>query len=108
MPRAGDGWYELTTRDARAGTRYRYRIDDELTVPDPASRYNPSDVHGASEVVDPLRVRLATMRTGAAGRGTRRSIYELHVGTFTAEGTFAAVDERLDHLVRRWASPRSS
>ena len=53
MPRDAAGWAERVTRDAPAGTRYSFRIDGELLVPDPASRYQPLDVHGPSEVVDP-------------------------------------------------------
>src|SRR5262249_44989673 len=47
------GWHELVTDRARAGTRYRFVLPDGLRVPDPASRYQPEDVHGPSEVVDP-------------------------------------------------------
>jgi len=54
MTRDALGWAEHVTRDARAGTCYRFRIDSDLLVPDPASRFQPSDVHGPSEVVDPL------------------------------------------------------
>src|SRR5437762_3244803 len=46
MPRDVDGWCERIIGDARAGLRYRYRIDGATCVPDPASRYNPDDVHG--------------------------------------------------------------
>ena len=70
------------TREAPPGTRYRYRIDGELLVPDPAARFQPGDVHGASEVVDPL----AYAWTDAAWIGLppeRLVFYELHVGTFT-------------------------
>jgi len=52
-----DGWYEALYARATPGTRYRYRVDGELEVPDPASRYNPGDVHGVSEVVDPAAFR---------------------------------------------------
>src|SRR5438552_19115418 len=52
MPRDRDGWYE-SIQPARAGARYRFRIDGELPVPDPASRFQPDDVHGASELIDP-------------------------------------------------------
>ncbi|HEY7868448.1 MAG TPA: malto-oligosyltrehalose trehalohydrolase, partial [Methylomirabilota bacterium] len=48
-----EGWVEFFAR-APAGTRYRFRIDGQALVPDPASRFQPDDVHGASEVVDPL------------------------------------------------------
>jgi malto-oligosyltrehalose trehalohydrolase len=92
-----DGWFELLVEDANAGTRYRFRIDNGLEVPDPASRFNPDDVHGASEVVDPE----AFEWTDDPWRGRpwrEASIYELHVGTFSPEGTFAGVMHRLDYL----------
>ena len=96
MPRDADGWCELVV-DAPAGTRYAYRVDDALDVPDPASRYNPDDVHAASEVVDPLTFEWTD--GGWRGRSWRDAvIYELHVGTFTPEGTFSGVESRLDYL----------
>src|SRR5216684_4119899 len=52
MARAGGGWFELTTAAARAGSRYHYVVDGQA-VPDPASRHQPEDVHGPSEVIDP-------------------------------------------------------
>jgi malto-oligosyltrehalose trehalohydrolase len=96
MPVMGEGWRELTV-DAPAGTRYRYRIDGNLEVPDPASRYNPEDVHGPSEVIDPRTFDWSD----AEWHGRRWSeavLYELHVGTFSPEGTFAGVERRLDYL----------
>ncbi len=98
MPRDAGGWAEYVTRDAPPGTRYRYRIDGDLLVPDPAARFQPGDVHGASEVVDPL----AHPWTDTAWIGLppeRLVFYELHVGAFTPAGTYAGVAERLDHLV---------
>jgi malto-oligosyltrehalose trehalohydrolase len=94
-PRDG-GWFE-TIAEAPAGTRYRYRIDGRTDVADPASRRNPDGVHGASEVVDP---RAHDWRDGHwRGRPWHEAvIYELHVGTFTPEGTFAAAMARLDYL----------
>lgn len=91
------GWYELTTSAARVGTRYRFVLPDGLRVPDPASRYQPEDVHGSSEVVDPA----AWMWDDAGWRGRAWNdavIYELHVGAFTPEGTFRAAIDKLDHL----------
>ncbi|HEY4139117.1 MAG TPA: alpha-amylase family glycosyl hydrolase, partial [Casimicrobiaceae bacterium] len=96
--RDSDGWFERNIAGAGPGTRYRFRVDGGTEVPDPASRFNPDDVHGASEVVDPLAYewRDADWR----GRPWHEAvIYELHVGTFTTEGTFAGVERRLDHLV---------
>jgi len=53
MRAQAQGWFEATMPDAGPGTRYRFRIDGDLIVPDPASRFQPEDVHGPSEVVDP-------------------------------------------------------
>ena len=50
----GDGWFHLIVYEAGPGTLYMYSIEDELKVPDPASRHQPADVHGPSEVVAPL------------------------------------------------------
>src|SRR5262245_581594 len=97
MTRDAGGWAEYVTREAPAGTRYRFRIDGDVLVPDPASRYQPADVHGPSEVVDPN----AHAWTDAAWAGVaaeRLVFYELHVGTFSREGTFAGVAAHLDHL----------
>jgi maltooligosyltrehalose trehalohydrolase len=98
MSAQADGWFELVTAEARAGTRYRYRIDEKSEVPDPASRSNPDDIHGPSEVIDP-----ATFEWDDGdwrGRPWHQAVvYELHVGTFSPEGTFAGVEKKLDHLV---------
>ncbi|MDX1654321.1 MAG: alpha-amylase family glycosyl hydrolase, partial [Candidatus Competibacteraceae bacterium] len=98
MEDQGGGWYQVEAPQAHQGSRYGFIIDDNLRVPDPASRYNPADVHGPSQVVDP---RAFAWRDGHwRGRSWEEAvIYELHVGTFTAQGTFAAAVERLDHLV---------
>jgi maltooligosyltrehalose trehalohydrolase len=91
-----DGWY-ATTAPAAAGDRYSYRINDEIDVPDPASRFQPDDVHAPSEIVDPKRFRWDDRNwTGRAWE--EAVIYELHVGTFTPEGTYAGVQSRLTHL----------
>ncbi|HEY6927845.1 MAG TPA: malto-oligosyltrehalose trehalohydrolase [Steroidobacteraceae bacterium] len=98
MEQQPEGWFELITAEARAGTRYRYRIDGKQEVPDPASRANPHDIQGPSRVVDPLDFEW----DDEAWRGRpwhEAVIYELHVGTFTPEGTFAAAEQKLGHLV---------
>jgi len=91
------GWFEVVTDAAKPGTLYRFQIDDGQEVPDPASRFQPRDVHGSSEVIDPH----AFDWQDAAWLGHRWEeavIYELHVGAFTPAGTFASVCERLDYL----------
>ena len=92
------GWHELVVADAGPGTAYAFRVKDALAVPDPASRCNPWDVNGPSAVVDP---RAFEWSDGAwRGRPWHEAVvYELHVGAFTAAGTFAAAIDRLDHLV---------
>lgn len=94
----GEGWHELVTRAARAGSRYRFVLPDGCCVPDPASRHQPEDVHGPSEVIDPTAY---PWRDGAwRGRPWHEAVlYELHIGTFTPEGTFRSAIARLDHLV---------
>jgi maltooligosyltrehalose trehalohydrolase len=93
-----DGWHTLAVADARAGTRYRFRIDGGLEVADPASAFQPDDVTGPSEVVDHAAYpwRTADWR----GRPWEEAvILELHVGTFTPQGTFRAAIDKLDHVV---------
>jgi malto-oligosyltrehalose trehalohydrolase len=94
-----NGWFTLETAAARPGTRYRFRIDGGPEVPDPASRYNPEGVHGASEVIDPGAYAWTDEGWRTPPWHTA-VIYELHVGTFNAPGTFASVAARLPHLVR--------
>ena len=93
-----EGWCVATVDGARAGNRYQFRINGELLVPDPASRFQPDDVHGASEIIDPT----GYVWNDADWQGhpwEEVVLYELHVGTFTPEGTFAAAIGKLDHLV---------
>ncbi len=97
MARAGGGWWQLDCTQAAQGSRYRFQIDGGLLVPDPASRANPDDVHGASRVVDPLAFDWDDGNW--RGRPWEEAvIYELHVGTFTPQGTFAGAQSKLDHL----------
>jgi maltooligosyltrehalose trehalohydrolase len=93
-----DGWYEARIKGLQAGALYKYRIDDELEVPDPASDFQPNDVNGPSEVIDHERFdwRMAHWR----GRPWAEAVItELHIGTFTRSGTFRSAIERLDALV---------
>jgi maltooligosyltrehalose trehalohydrolase len=97
MARDAEGWHRLAVSGARAGDRYSFRLPNDLRVPDPASRRNPEDVHLASEVVDPRAYHWGD--DAWVGRPWSEAvIYELHVGTFTPEGTFAAAQRRLPEL----------
>jgi maltooligosyltrehalose trehalohydrolase len=93
------GWFECEVGKAGVATRYAFRIDGGLTVPDPASRCNPDDVHAPSALVDPAAFDWPD--AGWRGRPWEEAVvYELHVGAFTPQGTFAAAIERLDDLAR--------
>ena len=93
-----DGWFECTVPDAVAGTLYQWRIKGGLVVPDPASRFNPMGVHGPSCVIDPHRF---AWDAGWKGRPWSEAVvYEMHVGTFTPEGTYAGAEAKLQELAR--------
>jgi malto-oligosyltrehalose trehalohydrolase len=97
MAHQPEGWFELVTVGAHPGSRYRYVLQDGLQVPDPAARFQPEDVHGPSEVIDPA----AYDWKDADWRGRpwdEAVVYELHIGTFTPEGTFRAAIGKLDYL----------
>jgi maltooligosyltrehalose trehalohydrolase len=98
MTPEADGWHGITTELAGPGYYYQYLIDGKHYVADPASRYQPLDVHGSSQVID---ANAWQWQDGDwKGRPWQEAVfYELHVGTFTEEGTFAGVKKRLDYLV---------
>lgn len=92
-----DGYFSGLDPDGRAGELYRFEVAN-ARVPDPASRYQPLGVEGPSQVIDPREYNWITPGWRPPPmRG--RVIYELHVGAFTAEGTFRAAVNRLDALV---------
>lgn len=98
MHRLEDGWHELNLDRSNSGDHYRFLLPDGLLVPDPASRFNPRDVHGVSEVIDPRAFEWTD--DSWCGRPWEQAvIYELHVGTFSVAGDFAGVEARLDYLV---------
>ncbi len=97
MERCALGYFEATLDGVEPGTRYIYRLDGGDERPDPASRFQPTTVHEPSAVVDP-----AFPWTDRHWHGVpldKYVIYELHVGTFTPEGTFDAIIPRLPELV---------
>ncbi len=92
------GWFDLTTDQAGVQSRYRYVLPNGMRVPDPVSRSQPDDVNGPSAVMDPTTYAWRVPRW--RGRAWEEAvIYELHIGTFTPEGTFTAAAGRLPHLV---------
>ncbi|HET9087546.1 MAG TPA: hypothetical protein VFN53_08485, partial [Acidobacteriaceae bacterium] len=92
-----NGMFQVHVPGAGAGTRYWFTIDGAGPFPDPASRRQPLGVHGPSEVVAPQTYR---WKNQSYRTPSLREIvfYELHVGTFTPEGTFAAVIDKLDDV----------
>jgi maltooligosyltrehalose trehalohydrolase len=94
------GGYFSDVVAGRAGDRYRFRLDGgDRLYPDPASRFQPEGPHGPSEIVDASAFRW----TDAGWRGARMDdqiVYELHVGTFTHDGTWEAAARQLPELAR--------
>lgn len=94
---AGEGYWRIVVGGIGAGADYRFRLDGEVTRPDPASHSQPAGVHEASRVVD--HEAFSWSDDGWAGLDLRDFvIYEIHIGAFTTAGTFAAVASRLDDL----------
>ncbi len=97
MKQIEDGWFELITSALGNGDHYHLQIDGKLRIPDPASRFQPQDVHGPSQVVNPTAFDWDDELW--KGRPWEEAvIYELHVGTFTPYGTYKGVQENLDYL----------
>ena len=91
------GGYHSGSADAAPGALYRYRLDGAGDFPDPASRFQPEGPHGPSEIVDPA----GFLWSDAAWRGIRlegQVIYEIHIGTFTPEGTWDAARRQIPEL----------
>ncbi|MGE0526020.1 MAG: malto-oligosyltrehalose trehalohydrolase [Bdellovibrionales bacterium] len=90
------GYFEVRLAHAAPGGRYKFCLNEDLELPDPVSRFQPLGPHGPSQVVE-----TDFNWTDAAWKGLpldQHVIYELHVGTFSPEGTFAGVEKRLEHL----------
>ncbi|MCW2787558.1 MAG: maltooligosyl trehalose hydrolase [Marmoricola sp.] len=99
MRRAPDGWWYPTVELPGTDVDYGYLVDDDDQVlPDPRSRRQPEGVHGRSRTFDATDFRW-TDQTWAGRELEGSLLYELHVGTFTPEGTFDGVVSRLDHLL---------
>jgi maltooligosyltrehalose trehalohydrolase len=91
------GWHRVEVEGARPGTRYRFRVDAQLEVPDPASRFQPEGVFGPSEVID--AAAFAWDDVGWRGRPWHEVVLcEVHLGAFSAEGDFDGARAHLDHL----------
>ena len=99
IPMRRDGEDFIATAAAAAGDRYAYVLDGGPPIPDPVSRFLPEGVHGPSEILDPSAFQWTDV--GWRGLALRDYvIYELHVGTFTPEGTFDGAIAKLEYLKR--------
>lgn len=94
----GEGFFSGSVESASAGDRYRFRLGEESILPDPSSRFQPDGPHGSSQLIDPSLFQW----TDADWKGVSlpgQVIYEIHIGTFTREGTWSAATRELIHLV---------
>ena len=97
MRQSNRGWWSVEA-DAGEGADYRYSIDGGEPLPDPRSAWQPDGVHGASRIVDHAKFKWNDAAWSPPPLSSA-VIYELHLGTFTPQGTFDSAIERLDHLV---------
>jgi maltooligosyltrehalose trehalohydrolase len=98
MQRNENGWWTVQSKDAAPGIDYGYVVDGEGPFPDPRSPWQPNGIHGPSRVLNHSTFRW-TDQNWQAKPLSSAIIYELHVGTFTPQGTFRSVVERLDYLL---------
>lgn len=98
MKREPNGYFSLLTQDAHPGSLYRFRLDgEEGPFPDPASRFQPEGPHGPSQVIDPGGFSWTDRQwLGIEARG--QVLYEVHIGTFTQEGTWDAAAAQLAEI----------
>ena len=99
LQKGTDGYFQGFAAEVREGARYAYKVDSEGPFPDPASRFQPDGPHQFSEIIDPTRFRW----TDAAWKGLPlegQVVYEMHIGTYTHEGTYCAAVEQLPALAK--------
>ncbi len=98
MDREGDAIFTCFLEGVGEGARYKFRLNGEHEFPDPASPFQPEGVHGPSEVMNPASYSWSDDKWQGIALD-KVILYELHIGTFTPEGTFAAVIEKLPEIV---------
>ena len=97
LSREAQGYYSGFVANASAGSLYRYRLDGGEAFPDPASRFQPEGPHGPSQVIDPNKFEWTDQNWPGINLAGQ-VIYEMHVGTFTKQGTWRSAIERLEYL----------
>ena len=96
--KSSNNWFQLITDHVKIGSKYQFRIESGLMVPDPASRFQADDVHGPSIVINPHEFNWENDYKWNGRPWNEAVIYEIHTGTFSKEGTFKAVEEKLDYI----------
>eukprot|EP01103_Thecamoeba_quadrilineata_P014016 TRINITY_DN4049_c0_g1_i1.p1 TRINITY_DN4049_c0_g1~~TRINITY_DN4049_c0_g1_i1.p1 ORF type:complete len:628 (+),score=121.19 TRINITY_DN4049_c0_g1_i1:51-1886(+) len=101
-----EGYHQANDKAGRAGDLYKFRLDGDAnkTFPDPASRFQPQGVHGQSQVVDSRQYQWKSDNKRPKTPLDQIVIYEVHIGTFTPEGTYRSAIDRLDHIVNLGAN----
>ena len=100
LQRVADGYWQTEIAEADIDPGYRYSVDGSAPLPDPRSRWQPEGVHGASYLAKGIEPNPSARRTTFRAKPLDQAIiYELHIGTFTTEGTYAAARGKLPHLV---------
>ncbi|MEA2735719.1 MAG: maltooligosyltrehalose trehalohydrolase, partial [Humisphaera sp.] len=92
-----NSYFSGVAPQARPGARYKYRLDGGDAFPDPVSRFQPDGVHGPSQVVDPRTFQWSDDNWNGVD-AANQVLYEMHIGTFTREGTWTAAERELQHL----------
>lgn len=98
MTKTDNGWWQAAVVEAQPGSEYRFKVDDGEPIPDPRSQFQPRGIHGPSRLIDHKAFKWTDAHWQAPPLASA-IIYELHIGTFTNQGTFLAAVERLDYLV---------
>jgi maltooligosyltrehalose trehalohydrolase len=99
LQRAERGWWQGGIEEAVPGTEYSFELDGGEPIPDPRSPFQPKGIHGPSQLVDHTKFRWTDSHWQARPLSSA-VLYELHIGTFTPEGTFLSAVPCLDHLVQ--------
>ncbi len=94
-----DGWFQVVTDLAKSASAYMFRIDNGMMVPDPASRCQIKDVHDESLIIDPDEFDWENDFKWKGRPWIETVIYEIHTGTFSNDGTFRAIEEKLDYFI---------
>ena len=97
MQKSDNGYFSVMVSECSPGDLYRFSVDSAGSFPDPASRFQPQGVHGPSQVIDPYEFNWTDRNWKGIPRETI-ILYELHIGTFTPEGTFESAAEKLEYL----------